>query len=207
MKISYVVTVHNEGESFSKIMDQLLSLEGDQEIIILDDYSDDLVTMDAIQYYKNTFGITVVQHKLDGDFAAHRNYVSGVATGKYIFQIDADEILGYKLLNVLPLMIENNPDIDIIYIPRVNIVRGITDKDITRWQWKLNEQEWIQWPDYQARIYKNSDRIFWINKVHETLTSDETRAVSMLPAEEEWALMHVKDIERQRAQNEFYESL
>jgi hypothetical protein len=41
--------------------------------------------------------------------------------------------------------------------------------------------------------------------VHERITGFKTQAP--LPAEEEWSLYHIKDIERQRMQNDFYSTI
>ena len=57
----------------------------------------------------------------------------------------------------------------------------------------------------QYRIYRNSDNIKWTNKVHEVL--DGFRTLSHLPMQEELALYHPKEIERQEKQNEYYEKL
>ena len=59
--------------------------------------------------------------------------------------------------------------------------------------------------DYQWRIYKNLDKIKWINKVHERLDGFDQYAT--LPMEEGFALYHHKGIERQEKQNNFYDTL
>jgi hypothetical protein len=60
-------------------------------------------------------------------------------------------------------------------------------------------------PDYQTRLFRNNVNITWQGKVHERIVGFKTMA--QLPAEEEWALYHIKDIERQRKQNNFYSNL
>jgi len=60
-------------------------------------------------------------------------------------------------------------------------------------------------PDYQTRIYRNTEDVTWMNKVHERITGYNT--FSNLPAEEQWCLYHPKHIERQEKQNEFYEKI
>ena len=61
---------------------------------------------------------------------------------------------------------------------------------------------WVNWPDFQTRIYKNSPDIKWKNKVHEVLEGYKTHAI--LPLEIEFSLNHHKDIERQEKQNAYY---
>ena len=67
---------------------------------------------------------------------------------------------------------------------------------------KINELGWINWPDMQGRIYRNKSDIFWDNKLHEKVTgSDKVSAVESIPAN---ALWHIKSVERQNNQNDFY---
>ena len=95
--------------------------------------------------------------------------------------------------------------IDVILVPRVNTVDGLTDEHIQKWGWNVNENGWVNWPDMQYRIYKNSDNIKWVNKVHEVLEGFQT--LSHLPMAEELALYHPKDIGRQEKQNAYYDTL
>ena len=90
-------------------------------------------------------------------------------------------------------------------LPRVNIVENITDEDIKRYGWNINEKGYINWPDSQGRIYKNLPNILWKNKVHEILTG--TKVISAFPNDEVYALYHYKTIQKQRLQNEFYSTI
>ncbi len=69
----------------------------------------------------------------------------------------------------------------------------------------MNDKGWIQWPDHQWRIYKNTPEIKWINKIHEVL--DGYKSYSNLPELEDYALYHPKSLERQEKQNSYYNSL
>jgi hypothetical protein len=93
----------------------------------------------------------------------------------------------------------------VILVPRINIVQGITPQHIQAWGWKQNEKGWIQWPDHQWRIYKNSPDIKWKNKIHEIL--DGYKTYSGLPELEEYALYHPKTIEKQEKQNNYYSTI
>ena len=65
---------------------------------------------------------------------------------------------------------------------------------------------WVNWPDYQWRIWKNTPEIKWVNKVHERLDGFKTYA--QLPADTEaMALYHPKTIDRQIKQNAYYDTL
>ena len=101
-------------------------------------------------------------------------------------------------------VLDENP-VDIVFVPRVNTVEGLTDEHINKWKWKVDEKGWVNFPDYQTRIYKNTEDVKWMNKVHERITGYST--FSNFPAEEQWSLYHHKQIDRQEQQNEFYETI
>ena len=138
-------------------------------------------------------------------FADWKNQLTELCSGDYIFQIDADEYPHDNLIENLPSILENNPNNEIYLVPRVNTVSGLTDEYIKKWGWRVNEQEWVNWPDYQWRIWKNKQGIKWVNKVHEKLEGHKTYGV--LPAMEELSLYHPKEINRQIKQNKFYDTL
>lgn len=205
--ISFAITTHNEGEYIQDLLDQLVPYceESNDEIVIVDDISTDEYTRSILDAYDGTEFIHLHQHALNNDFATHKNFVNSMCSGDYIFQIDADEKLHPNLLRYLHDVVDNNTNIDLFLIPRVNVVTGLTQDDIQRWGWSVNEHGWVMFPDYQTRLYRNSTQIRWEGKVHERITGYKTHAP--LPAEEEWALYHVKDIIRQRNQNDFYSNL
>ena len=96
-------------------------------------------------------------------------------------------------------------NVDIVFVPRINTVEGLTQSHIQKWGWNVNEKEWVNFPDYQTRIYKNTDDVTWMGKVHERITGYNT--FSNFPAEEQFCLYHHKQIERQEKQNSFYETI
>jgi hypothetical protein len=90
-------------------------------------------------------------------------------------------------------------------VPRVNTVEGLTPEHIAKWGWNVSDKGWVNFPDYQTRIYKNIPEIKWEGKVHERIIG--TKTFSPLPAEEVWSLYHPKEITRQEKQNNFYETI
>ena len=138
-------------------------------------------------------------------FANWKNTLKDLCNGDYIFQIDADELPSKELLDYLPTLFKSNPDNEVYLVPRINTVEGLTNEHINKWSWRVNEQGWINWPDYQWRIWKNLPEIKWKNKVHEVLTGYKEH--TYLPAEEEFCFYHPKDIDRQEKQNEFYSTI
>ena len=148
--------------------------------------------------------IKVIGFPLNKDFSTYKNNLKSYCNGDYIFQIDADEVPNEYLLDNLHEILSSN-DVDVIFIPRVNTVEGLTDSHIQKWGWQVNDKGWINFPDYQTRIYKNTNDIMWMNKVHERITGYDS--VSNFPPQEEYSLYHHKQIQRQEKQNEFYETI
>lgn len=207
MRISFAVTVKNEGWYVEQLLNQLVKyckVSGD-EIVVLADYPDDPETIKILGKYYDAAEIKLHFRKFDGDFSAHKNFLNEQCTGDYIFQIDADEYLNAHLLQYLHDIVDNNSNVDLFFIPRVNVVQGLTEEDAKRWGWTVNEFGWNCWPDYQTRLFRNHVSIVWEGKVHERIVGHKTAAP--LPTEEDWAIYHIKDIERQRKQNNFYSTI
>jgi glycosyltransferase involved in cell wall biosynthesis len=206
-KITFAITTHNEGKYVVDLLDQLVPFceESGDEIVVLDDYSHDEITKKVL-FQRADFGsITVELRKFNNDFSEHKNYLNSLCKGEYIFQVDADERLHEELLDNLHGLVEMNHDIELFYIPRVNIVEGLTPQDVQMYGWKLNDKNYINFPDYQTRLYKNLPHIMWRGKVHERIEGFKTFA--LIPPDERWSLIHIKKIERQREQNRLYDSL
>jgi glycosyltransferase involved in cell wall biosynthesis len=206
MNISYAITVHNELEELMKLLDFLNNnIREEDEVVI--QYDEGGVTNEVLEFLKikqKIHGYTVVGFPLNKDFASYKNNLKENCKGDYIFQIDADEIPHEVMIAYLPEVLESNP-VDIIFVPRVNTVEGLSQKHISKWRWNVNEKGWVNWPDYQTRIYKNTEDVTWMNKVHEKITGYDT--FSNFPAEEHWALYHPKQIDRQEQQNKFYDTI
>lgn len=207
MKISYAITVCNELEEIQRLLTFLLDKKREQdEIVVLLDKSKASKQLEILlEGYAHSSKITLAVDYFKGHFADWKNKLNSFCTGDYIFQIDADEIPHTNLMQNLPTLLEENQLIDIIRVPRVNTVEGLTEEHIQRWGWNVNEKGWVNWADWQMRIYKNTSQIKWVNRVHEVLDGFKTHG--MLPVEEEWALYHPKTIERQEKQNELYNTL
>ena len=118
---------------------------------------------------------------------------------------DRDELLYEEFLYNLPQILRDNPEVQLFCLPRINTVEGLTEEHIQKWDWNVNEKGWINWPDYQWRIYLNTSRISWKNKVHEVLNGFTHYAP--LPMYVDYALYHPKTIERQEKQNSYYDTL
>jgi glycosyltransferase involved in cell wall biosynthesis len=215
MKISYAITVCNEFLEIQRLLSFLLDKKRPQDEIVVqmdlskDDIKDQPEDKNQVFAYlmkHNTQGtIRVVFFPLNNDFATFKNNLTQECKGDYIFQIDADEIPNENLIAVLPEMLEENNEVDVFLVPRVNTVEGLTPEHIQKWGWRVNDAGWVNWPDYQWRIWKNKPEIVWVNKVHERLYGFKT--YTALPDIEYFALNHPKTIERQEKQNQLYDNL
>jgi hypothetical protein len=205
MTISYAITICNELDEIKHLVPFLHKYKRpeDEICVLLDKPKASQELLDQLYRYSSANWINLKESAFQGHFADWKNELTRMCSGDYIFQIDADELPNELLIENLHSILENN--VDVILTPRVNIVQGITPQHIQAWGWKQNEKGWIQWPDYQWRIYKNDSNIRWVNVKHEIL--DGYKTFANLPELEEYALYHYKTIERQEKQNNFYNKL
>lgn len=204
MKISYAITVCDELHEVRRLLDLLHKHKREQdEIIVLLDKTKSSTRIENM--VANDYNISLHVDFFNGHFADWKNKLNSFCTGDYIFQIDADEYPHEDLIADLPEILESNPTVELYIVPRVNTVEGITPEHIATWGWNVNNKGWINFPDYQWRIYKNSPYIKWKNKVHEIIEGHKTMA--QLPAHEYLSLYHPKTIQRQELQNNYYATL
>ncbi len=220
MKISYGITVYNEYKELDNLLDHLSKhIREEDEVVVTRDISkvgdksimqDEFYALEKVleKYEYNTFfeprQLKVTTFEFRKDFSALKNYTKEHCSGDYIFHIDADEIPNEILLKQLPTILEIN-DTDLVWVPRINIVNGITSWHLEHWHWRQTEKGWINFPDYQARIFKNEEHIKWVKEVHEVI--DGAKTYSHLPPHEELTLKHEKDIVRQEQQNRLYDTI
>ena len=197
--ISYAITACNEHAELERLLDHLNDWirEEDEIIIQLDTTATEEVKEVAFKYPNL---VTITAFPLAGDFSQFKNNLKNYCTKDYIFQIDADENLSQNLILNLPEILELNPEVELYAVPRINTVEGLTQKHIQKWGWNVNEKGWVNYPDYQTRIFKNIPEIKWVNKVHERLVGTKT----IVPLPEGYDLIHPKTIERQEKQNQLY---
>ena len=209
MKISYAITVCNEHKELNKLLTFLFEhkRKEDEVIVQMDNGNATEEVWDVVERFESHQASEYAYHSfaLNKNFAAYKNKLNSNCKGDWIFQIDADEIPNEYLLKALPFILEANNDTEAFWVPRVNTVAGITDEHVAKWGWKLNEDGWVNFPDWQMRIYRNKESIYWVKPVHEQLRGYTKFA--NLPAEEKFCLYHPKDIGRQEKQNAFYETI
>lgn len=213
ISISYAITVHNEHEELKRLLNQLFSVLGENdEIVIQADQGK--VTDEVISVlfpHKRDKRFVYIEYPLNKDFSAFKNNLFKYCTKDYIFNIDADEYLSNELLTGVKSLLNTYNDIEAFRLPRINTVSGITPEYVRLMGWNVNEFGWVNWPDPQMRIVKNTENIHWVGKVHERLEGFKNYV--NMPFEidgkpySEWALIHPKTFERQKVQNDLYNTI
>jgi glycosyltransferase involved in cell wall biosynthesis len=206
IKISYGITVCNEAIELSKLLATLTPIiDAEDEIIILQDVTNkDERVSEIIKQYKDK--VIVVEAQLNSDFAMFKNKLIEHAKSDYLFQIDADEIPKDSLIKQIKKILRQKSKRDCFLVPRINIVNGLTTDHINNWNWKFDENNRVNFPDYQFRIFKLNGLIKWKNPVHEEVIGYKKHYY--LPSKnEDYCLIHIKDIDKQVLQNNFYDTI
>jgi len=160
MRISYALTVCNEFLEIQRLIDFLLEHKRDQdEIVIVFDSNNGSKSIEEYLRAKSVNGSKFRWYpfSFEGDFSSLKNYLTKNCVGDYIFQIDADELPNWYLMQYLPVILEAN-NVDALRVPRVNTVKGLTQEHIQKWGWVVDSRGRVNWPDPQWRIYKNNKR-------------------------------------------------
>jgi len=207
MKLSYAITACNEHEEIIRLVTQLLNYKGENSevVILLDTPKSPIEMVEYLELQANADKITLIESEFDNDFAHWKNFLNSNCKGEWIFQLDADEYLDPNLIVNLEDILENNIDKDLIVVPRINTVEGLTEEHIQKWGWRVDEKGWVNFPDVQTRIYKNKETIGWAGKVHERIGGFES--YTAFPSDEMYCIKHPKTIQRQEKQNNYYETL
>ena len=204
MKISYAITVCDELEEIKRLVTFLLEHKDvrDEIVITFDHKNGSKEVKDFLFNHDGNFRLAPFNFL--GNFSDLKNHTKSTCDGDYIFHLDADEIPHEFLMEQVHTVIEMN-SVDLIWVPRVNTVEGLTDEWIQKWGWQVSDKGWVNFPDYQARIFKNHKDIKWVKPVHEIISGHKTYA--HLPPHEELSLYHLKTIDRQVKQNQLYSTI
>jgi hypothetical protein len=206
MKVSFAITVCNELEEIKRLVPFLLEHKRPQDeiVILYDEKNGNPEVLDFLLPY-NKFPNVQTWRGFDwsNNFADWKNKLNEYCNGDYIYQIDADEMISDYMVENVSTILEMNKSVDLIFVPRINTVEGITQEDINKWGWQVNDKGWINWPDAQGRIFRKG--MSWYGKVHERIIGGQK--FSSLPLDEEYCIQHHKDIKRQEKQNNFYNTI
>lgn len=207
MKISFAITVCNELEEIKKLVPFLLENKRiqDEIVILYDNKNGDPEVLEFLLPFNKLPNVQTWRGlDWDNNFADWKNKLNDYCTGDYIFQLDADEMIEDDFVKSVSEIVALNPEVDLFYLPRVNTVNGITEEHIKKWQWRVDENNRINFPDYQGRIYRKG--LMWNNKVHEKIVG--AKIYSILPIDDSsYFLHHHKTITKQEKQNNFYNTI
>jgi len=151
-KITAVVITKNEEDKIEKCLDSLKDFV--DEIIIVDDLSSD-GTVEICKRYK----ARVIIHESRGNFDNQRNIGIQNATGEWILQMDADEIVPIHTANKIIESLENPSGSVAFKLRRKNFFLGYSLKNAGGY-------------DYMLKIFKSGRAIYVGSNVHETLKVD-----------------------------------
>ena len=208
MKLSYAIPVKDEFVEIQRLLTFLLEHKDleDEIVVLWDSKNGDK----QVETYLRKMNVEKslfrwYPYEFDGHFANMKNHLTSLCTGDWIVQLDADEMVGELFIPWVKGSIEANPNVHAFFVPRINTVEGLTEAHIQKWGWRVDEKEWINFPDIQQRIYINNGKVKWKNKVHEVLEGQEHFGI--FPNREDICILHHKDIKRQERQNSYYETL
>lgn len=102
--LSAVVLTRNEERH---VLDCIEALSFCDEIIVIDDYSDDR-TVELLKNYKGKTSVKVFKRRLVDDFASQRNFGLEKAKGEWVLFVDVDERVN-SLLREEILQLTKNP--------------------------------------------------------------------------------------------------
>lgn len=158
--ISALVLTKNEEEN---IVDCLETLTWCDEIVVIDDYSQDR-TVEIVQNLKlktqsYNLKLKIYKRGLNGDFASQRNFGLSKTTSEWVFFIDADERITNKLKNEIINLITSDGSAKLVngyFIKRkdfmwgrelkhgeagnINLLR-LARREVGKWEGKVHE-EW-----------------------------------------------------------------
>ncbi len=139
-KISYALTVCQEIDEIQKLIPhiQKYKREIDNILVLFDEKNGS----DEVREYLETIeNITLIRANFDNNFASFKNKIFSYLPQDctHVFFLDADELPHHLLLSYLPDIIDGNPNVDLFWVPRINIVRGIGLSHIEKWGWNVSK--------------------------------------------------------------------
>ncbi|ADQ91653.1 hypothetical protein BpV1_026 [Bathycoccus sp. RCC1105 virus BpV1] len=195
MNLSYAITVCNEARDLFSLVSFLLKVkDGEDEINILVDTAH---VSDNVKNVLKYFGdkIVIYERDFDGNFAEHRNFHLTKCSGDYIFIIDPDEMPKENLITNIKKII-NDSGAELVIVPRINLHPGFTKEWLKKCNFRTNELDWINWPDYISRVFKNDPyKIKYSNELHENIIGTDKKVI--LNADPSIAVWHIKSVEKQ----------
>lgn len=146
--ITYAITVHNEFLELTHLLEVIYPyLQHNDQVLIQSDSTSvtdevlNVIEEFAHQYAGSDFRITHESIPLEKNFGKFKNHLKEKSSCDWIFQIDADEYPSESLLTSLLFVLKENVNVDVILVPRINTVSGITQRHVDTWKWKIQVME------------------------------------------------------------------
>ena len=170
-RISGVVITLNEAHQVHYALGTLLPWC--DEVIVVDQDSDDDTARIAQE-----MGASVHRHERTGGIAdPARRYAVSLATGDWVFILDADEMVPQPLARQLRRLAEADAPHDVVMVPRANVLLG-------RWLRYGNN-----WPSRHARFFRPGS-LLMSDRIHRSIEPAPGARVHKLPAEPGLAIWH-----------------
>jgi cellulose synthase/poly-beta-1,6-N-acetylglucosamine synthase-like glycosyltransferase len=143
MKLSYAITACNEHEEIIRLVTQLINYkeENSEIVVLLDTPKAPIEMVEYLELQANADHITLIESEFDNNFAQWKNLLNSQCKGEWIFQLDADEFLEPDLIINLEALLDANLDKDLIVVPRINTVEGLTEQHIQKWGWPITKMD------------------------------------------------------------------
>ena len=157
------------------------------DFVITDGGSTDK-TLDII----NEYDAKVISKKWEYNFEIQKNSSLEQANQEWRVWIDADETYEPLFWNQLSWYIRDGElrGVDCINVPRINTVDGLTKEFADKQAWNLSYFDWVNYPDYQQRIFKSHCK--FAGRTHERIINVKKDA-ALVGAH----CLHPKTLERQ----------
>ena len=124
MRISYAIPVCNEHVELEKLLSFLIKhIDENDEIVVQCDKGN---TTPEVYKVLDSLNQPYIEFPLNGHFSNFKNNLKEHCTGDWIFQIDADELPHESLIINLKELLKLNTNTEMLLVPRVNTVEGLT---------------------------------------------------------------------------------
>ena len=162
-KYSVCMITYNDEECVRDTMENVTPYVTD-DFVITDGGSTDK-TISIIEEYDTN----LIHKKWEDNFEIQKNNSLDAANQEWRVLIDADEEFEHLFWNQLPwhILRADYDGVDCISVPRINIVDGLTQDMVEENGWQLSHFNWVNYPDYQQRVYKRNCK--YSGRTHERI--------------------------------------
>ena len=115
ISISYAILTHNQGIKLENLLKTLITnIDIQDQIVIVDDYSDDQYTQQILRRYTAKSGLVKLRYRrLNNNFSGQKNFLFDLCQGQYIFNLDADQNIQIQLIKNIKEVLRQNNDVQL----------------------------------------------------------------------------------------------